>query len=475
MAIDFPNSPSPGDLYTVNNRSWIYNGYGWERNPITGSGVIATQSYVDGYAQPLDPDLTSIANAGNGSVLAATTASFTTADETKLDGIETGATADQTAAEILTAIKTVDGDGTGLDADLLDGNHATAFATSAQGALASSALQNVVEDTTPQLGGALDVNGKEIVGAIDIHSSNNVILELGDAAGSNKVSVRDSGGAEVAYINSDGLIYGQNFTVVGNLTVNGTTATVNSTVVTVDDPVLTLGGDTAPSSDDNKDRGIEFRWHNGSTSKLGFFGFDDSIQKFVFIPDATNTNEVFSGAVGDLSVGAIASTGVVVTGDSTFNGNVEVNIDKTNFEYFRVYEGTNNIITANENGLGVKATPTNVDAASLTVLTGSSNIRGLKIIGASSQSANLTEWINISGTIVAQVDAAGEISSTGLDVTGNIIVSGTVDGRDIAADGAILDTAVTSSDVDDIVEISQSSYDALGSGRPAGRLYLVTS
>lgn len=41
-------------------------------------------------------------------------------DGAKLDGIETGATADQTAAEILTAIKTVDGAGSGLDADLLD-------------------------------------------------------------------------------------------------------------------------------------------------------------------------------------------------------------------------------------------------------------------------------------------------------------------------------------------------------------------
>lgn len=44
-------------------------------------------------------------------------------DGAKLDGIEAGATADQTAAEILTALKTVDGSGTGLDADLLDGNH----------------------------------------------------------------------------------------------------------------------------------------------------------------------------------------------------------------------------------------------------------------------------------------------------------------------------------------------------------------
>lgn len=53
---------------------------------------------------------------------------MTAAMKTKLDGIETGATADQTANEILTAIKTVDGTGSGLDADLLDGNEAAAFA-----------------------------------------------------------------------------------------------------------------------------------------------------------------------------------------------------------------------------------------------------------------------------------------------------------------------------------------------------------
>ena len=45
-------------------------------------------------------------------------------DGTKLDGIESNATADQTAAEILTAIKTVDGAGTGLDADTVDGYQA---------------------------------------------------------------------------------------------------------------------------------------------------------------------------------------------------------------------------------------------------------------------------------------------------------------------------------------------------------------
>jgi len=42
-------------------------------------------------------------------------------DGSKLDGIESSATADQTASEILTLIKTVDGSGSGLDADTLDG------------------------------------------------------------------------------------------------------------------------------------------------------------------------------------------------------------------------------------------------------------------------------------------------------------------------------------------------------------------
>ena len=48
-------------------------------------------------------------------------------DGSKLDGIESGATADQTASQILTLIKTVDGAGSGLDADTLDGISSASF------------------------------------------------------------------------------------------------------------------------------------------------------------------------------------------------------------------------------------------------------------------------------------------------------------------------------------------------------------
>ena len=118
-------------------------------------------------------------------------------------------------------------------------------------------------------------------------------------------------------------------TVGGDLIVNGTTTTVNSTVTTIDDPILTLGGDTAPGSDDNKDRGIEFRYYS-SSAKVGFFGYDDSSGKFTFIPDATNSSEVFSGTKGEVDANVDWSNilskpdpivAVNLTGDVTGSGN----------------------------------------------------------------------------------------------------------------------------------------------------------
>jgi hypothetical protein len=88
----------------------------------------------------------------------------------------------------------------------------------------------------------------------------------------------------------------------GNLTVNGTTITVNSTTVTIDDPIFTLGGDTAPGSDDGKDRGIEFKYYSGS-AKVGFFGYDNSTGYYTFLLNATNTSEVFSGTKADIDAG----------------------------------------------------------------------------------------------------------------------------------------------------------------------------
>jgi len=121
-----------------------------------------------------------------------------------------------------------------------------------------------------------------------------------------------NGNTVLGNASSDTVTTSGNMTVGGDLTVNGTQTTLNSTTVTIDDPIFVVGGDTAPSSDDNLDRGIEFRWHNGSAAKLGFFGYDDSTGKFTFVPDATDTSGVISGTKGQFDIGGVKANNVQV-------------------------------------------------------------------------------------------------------------------------------------------------------------------
>ena len=106
--------------------------------------------------------------------------------------------------------------------------------------------------------------------------------------------------------------------ISGTLTVNGTTTTVNSSTVQVDDPIFEIG-DPGISSADNLDRGIKFNWHDGSNAKKGFFGYDDSASEFVFIADATENSNTFTGTKSNLRTGDInaqAVTGASFTGAS---------------------------------------------------------------------------------------------------------------------------------------------------------------
>ena len=157
----------------------------------------------------------------------------------------------------------------------------------------------------------LDTAGDSGTGAIDLDSQSLTI-----AGTTNEIETVASGQTITVGLPNN-VTVGNNLTVTGNLTVNGTQTTVNSTTVTVDDPIFTVGGDSAPGSDDNLDRGMEFRWHNGSSAKLGFFGFDDSTGKFTYIPEATDTAGVISGTKGNLDIGGLDLGGSITSVDGS--------------------------------------------------------------------------------------------------------------------------------------------------------------
>ena len=180
----------------------------------------------------------------------------------------------------------------------------------------SAAVKDYVDSqTTAQ---DVDIAGDSGTGAVDLDSQSLTI-----AGTSNEIETSASGQTITIGL-PDNVTVGNNLTVDGNLTVNGTQTTVNSTTVTVDDPIFVVGGDSAPGSDDNKDRGIEFRWHNGSAAKLGFFGFDDSTGKFTFVPDATDNSAIISGTKGNLDIGGLDLAGSItsVDGSAPTNGQI---------------------------------------------------------------------------------------------------------------------------------------------------------
>ena len=267
-------------------------------------------------------------------------------------------------------------------------------------------LVNVVEDTTPQLGGSLDVNGQSIVSV----SNGNITLAPN---GTGKVIIS------------------------GELQIDGTTTTINSTTLTVDDPIITLGGDATPSSDDNKDRGIEFRYHTGSSAKNGFFGYDDSTGYFTFIPDATNTSEVFSGTKGDFEatnfrgalIGNASTASTLETartiGGVSFNGSANINLPGVNEAGNQNTTGSAATLTTARNIGGVSFNGSaNIDLPGVNT-TGNQNTTGSAATLTTARTIGGVSFNGSANINLPGVNEAGTQNTTGTagNVTGTVVVA----------------------------------------------------
>lgn len=254
--------------------------------------------------------------------------------------------------------------------------------------------------------------------------------------------------SDVRYVNADGDVISGNLSIDGTLTVSGSTTTINSTVITVNDPIITLGGGATPSFDDNKDRGIEFHWHDGSSPKVGFFGYDDSTGKFTFIPDSTNSSEVFSGTKGVLDAVVEWSNisdkpdpivTVTLTGDVTGTangtlsdlGNASISVDAT------IVDDSHNHIISNVDGLQDALDAKQPSATSLTTSTSfGGDVSGTYnaiVISDDSHNHIISNIDGLESALSAKLDAS---TYTAADILNKIK---TVDGSGSGLDADTLD------------------------------------
>jgi len=136
-------------------------------------------------------------------------------------------------------------------------------------------------------------------------SVNDPIFTLGDSISEKTLtSSAASGATTLTFDNTTGLNVGDIISGSANIP-NGTKiSTIDSSTQITIDTALTGGISSGTAltftlaMNDALDRGIEFKYYSSSL-KLGFFGYDESTSFFTFIPDATNTSNVFSGTKGD--------------------------------------------------------------------------------------------------------------------------------------------------------------------------------
>ena len=317
-------------------------------------------------------------------------------------------------------------------------------------------LSNVVDDTSPQLGGDLQSNGSDIDfadtdkaifggdGDLEIFhdGSNSYVQAISNGTGDlyviantkniylqpktneNGIKIVPDGAVELYYDGNNKKLEttGSGIDVTGSVTCDGFTssgADVAFNSGTTNANILFDASDLALEFDDSVKATFGFDqdlkiYHNGShsfvqdtgTGSLKLAGAD------VQIVNADNTAvmaQFISGGANQLRHDGntkleTTSTGVNVTGDLVTSDDVIINGTTNDESVLRFYDG----------GAG----------SWMIRQTNSDNILSFR--------RNSTNYL--------QLQANGNVDvANGLDVTGNITVSGTVDGRDVATDGTKLD------------------------------------
>ena len=229
-----------------------------------------------------------------------------------------------------------------------DGSGTLSFANAATGG-----LSNVVEDTTPQLGGMLDVNGNSLGdGTLELLSFTETAsavneFTIANAATGNGPTLSATGGdsnidinivtkgtgvVKVDNLSIDGntvtttsgnltldsaggtVAVADNMTVSGNLTVSGTTTTLSTTNSVISDLLIELGNGTTGTPSNDAGLVIE-----RGDSDNAFIGFDESADKFI-----VGTGSFTGASTGNLTI----TTGTLVANlEGNVTGNVTGNAD----------------------------------------------------------------------------------------------------------------------------------------------------
>ncbi len=149
-------------------------------------------------------------------------------------------------------------------------------------------ILNVVEDTTPQLGGGLDLNSNNITGTGSINITGGVTASTTGAF-------------------KDGT-YSGNVTISGNLVVNGDTTTIDVTTLEVEDPMIILNKHSSQPANNTTDAGLVIQRGSAENNAAWFWDEDNDKWKAVTTTSDGSATNITETAFADIQANIFTGT-----------------------------------------------------------------------------------------------------------------------------------------------------------------------
>ena len=322
---------------------------------------------------------------GNDNGAGAAVQELTAAEARTILNVEDGATADQTAAEIMALIQTLDSNSSGLNADTLDGQQGTYYLNAAN-----------FTGTLP--------NNFVTLGTM---TTGNYVATISGTT--NEIEVTGSG-SETAAVTiglPNDVTIGNNLTVTGNLTVSGTTTTVNTETINLADNIITLNSNATGVPSQNSGMEIE----RGDSANV-VLRYNEANDRWEFTNNGTNYYNIpLSTEYNNYShpnhTGDVTSVG---DGATTIANNAVTHAKyqqvATDTIIGRTAAGTGNVtaLTAAE-VRGIINVADGAATGTVTSVGGTGTVSGLTLTGTVTTSGNLTLGGTLSGVTSSNFSA----------------------------------------------------------------------
>ena len=306
---------------------------------------------------------------------------------------------------------------------------------------ATGGINNVVDDTSPQLGGNLDLNSKNIDGTGSINitgavtASANVTGAYLIGNGSQLTDVSASSATTAGTVTTAAQ---PNITSVGTLTSVSVTGNITTTG-NITGGNLLIGGDVVPDGNVTMGTGNITSQSGNIVTTSGNISGGNIITGGIV---SATGNITSTGNISGGNIIGIPSSITVTTAAASGDGSLVYNNGTGVFTFTPADAGLADYGDANV------ATFLGSNFGSNTIVT-TGNVTAANFIGeVTGNISGSATTATTAGTVTtaAQPNITSVGTLTSVSVTGNITVGGLVDGRDVAADGALAASAVQPGD-----------------------------